>query len=102
MEAVLEYIQGMMVVKSYGLEKDNDQTVNHAVQDSCKKARALEKSVAPWMALRQIVVRVFGVAIAAGALIFYFHGSLTLPLSAHAHRFLYDLRAAGKCGQHVR
>ena len=77
-EAVLEYIQGMMVVKSYGLEKDNDQTVNHAVQDSCKKARALEKSVAPWMALRQIVVRVFGVAIAAGALIFYFHGSLTL------------------------
>ena len=77
-EAVLEYIQGMMVVKSYGLEKDNDQTVNHAVEDSCKKARALERSVAPWMALRQIVVRVFGVAIAAGALIFYFHGSLTL------------------------
>lgn len=77
-EAVLEYIQGMSVVKSYGLEKDNGQAVNKTVDASCKKALALEKSIVPWAALRQIVVRVFSVAIAVSSLIFYANGSLPL------------------------
>ena len=58
-EAVLEYIQGMGVVKSYGLEKDNDQAVLKTVRQSCDRALELEKSVVPWMAVRQIVVRLF-------------------------------------------
>lgn len=77
-EAVLEYIQGMSVVKSYGLEKDNGQAINKTVDASCQKALALEKSIVPWAALRQIVVRVFSVAIAASSLIFYANGSLPL------------------------
>ncbi len=77
-EAVLEYVQGMAVVKSYGLEKDNDQAVNKTVEDSCNKALSLEASVVPWMAFRQIVVRVFGVLIAGSAVVFYFQGSLAL------------------------
>lgn len=77
-EAVLEYIQGMSVVKSYGLEKDNGQAVNKTVDASCQKALALEKSIVPWAALRQIVVRVFSVAIAVSSLIFYANGSLPL------------------------
>lgn len=36
-KAVLEYVQGMSVVKSYGLEKDNNQTVTKAVDSSCEK-----------------------------------------------------------------
>lgn len=77
-EAVLEYIQGMGVVKAYGLEKDNGQTVNKTVDKSCDNALALEKSVVPWAAARQIVVQLFSVAIAAGALIFYTNDSLSL------------------------
>lgn len=77
-EAVLEYIQGMSVVKSYGLEKDNGQAVNKTVDASCQKALALEKSIVPWAALRQIVVRVFSVAIAVSSLLFYANGSLPL------------------------
>lgn len=77
-EAVLEYIQGMSVVKSYGLEKDNGQAINKTVDVSCQKALALEKSIVPWAALRQIVVRVFSVAIAVSSLIFYANGSLPL------------------------
>ena len=33
-EAVLEYIQGMSVVKAYGLDKDSSQTVQKTVDDS--------------------------------------------------------------------
>lgn len=78
-EAVLEYIQGMSVVKSYGLEKDNDQSVRKTVDESCDKALALEKSVVPWSAVRQLVVRAFSVVIVVSALAFYAEG--TLPLA---------------------
>lgn len=78
-EAVLEYIQGMSVVKSYGLEKDNDQAVLKNVRKSCDNALKLERSVAPWMAIRQIVIRVFAVLILVAALAFY--GNETMSLS---------------------
>ena len=77
--AVLEYIQGMSVVKSYGLEKDNGQAIHQAVDESCKKALSLEYSVVPWSAVRQLTVRIFSVAIAVCALAFYSSG--TLPLA---------------------
>lgn len=77
-EAVLEYIQGMSVVKSYGLEKDNDQTVSRAVEESCRKALTLEKSVVPWAGARQAVVRIFSVTIAACALALYTGGAMPL------------------------
>ena len=79
-EAVLEYIQGMSVVKSYGLDKDSGQAVQRTVDESCDKALSLEKSVVPWMGLRQVVVRVFSVAIAVCALAFYSGGTLSLAL----------------------
>lgn len=77
-EAVLEYIQGMSVVKSYGLEKDNSQTVYKTVEESCGKALSLEHSVVPWSAARQLAVRVFSVIIVLSALAFYSDGTLTL------------------------
>lgn len=77
-EAVLEYIQGMSVVKSYGLGKDNSQTVARTVEESCDRALALERSVVPWSGARQVTVRVFSVVIAAAALAFYGGGTLSL------------------------
>lgn len=77
-EAVLEYIQGMSVVKSYGLEKDNNQTVNRTVEESCDRALAMEQSVVPWSAARQLVVRAFSVIMVVSALAFYSAGTLTL------------------------
>ena len=77
-EAVLEYVQGMSVVKSYGLEKDNNQAASKAIDESSKKAIALTNCVMPWMGIRQVTARVFGVAIAVCALVFYFGGSMTL------------------------
>lgn len=78
-EAVLEYIQGMSVVKSYGLEKDNSQSVRKTVDESCARALALEQSVVPWSAVRQLVVRGFSVIIVVSALVFY--AGETLPLA---------------------
>lgn len=77
-ETVLEYIQGMSVVRSYGLEKDTDQSAGKAIDESCKKALALEYSVVPWAGFRQAVVKLFSIAIALCALIFTFNGTLSI------------------------
>ena len=77
-EAVLEYIQGMGVVKSYGLEKDNDQAATKTVEKSCEKALSLEHSVVPWSMARQLVVRLFSLIMVVAALAFYGEGTLSL------------------------
>ena len=68
------------MVQSYGLEKDNNQAVLKNVRESCDKALALTKTVAPWMAIRQLVIRVFAVLILIASLVFYRDGSMTLPM----------------------
>ncbi len=70
----------MSVVKSYGLESDNNQAVLKNVRESCDKALALEKSVVPWMAVRQIVIRIFAVFILIASLVFYKNGAMELPM----------------------
>ncbi len=78
-ESVLEYVQGMSVVKSYGLERDNNQTVARAVDGSSAKALKLLRSIVPWMAIRQMIIRLFSVVIVVCSIAFYADG--TLPLS---------------------
>ena len=105
-EAVLEYIQGMSVVKSYDLDKDSGQAVQRTVDESCDKALSLEKSVVPWMGLRQVVVRVFSVAIAVCALAFYSGGTLSLArclLMLVASFMLYaELESAGNMADNLQ
>ena len=105
-EAVLEYIQGMSGVKSYGLDKDSGQAVQRTVDESCDKALSLEKSVVPWMGLRQVVVRVFSVAIAVCALAFYSGGTLSLArclLMLVASFMLYaELESAGNMADNLQ
>lgn len=77
-EAVLEYIQGMSVVKSYGLERDNGNAVSKTVDESCQRALAAEHSIVPWSAIRQLTVRAFSIIIVVSALAFFAGGTMTL------------------------
>ena len=56
----------------------NDQAAARAVDDSCKKALALTRSVTPWIGIRQVTAKVFGAALAVASLVFYYSGSLDL------------------------
>jgi ATP-binding cassette subfamily B protein IrtB len=78
-ESVLEYIQGMSVVRAYGLEQDSGQAIRAAMDESCDAPLRLEYKVVPWMALQSLSVRVFSVLIAVASLAFYTGGSLPLP-----------------------
>lgn len=77
-EAILEYIQGMGVVRAFGLERDGNQMVQKAVKESCEKALRVEYDLVPVMALQQLVVRVFGVLIALVSLWVYLNNGMDL------------------------
>lgn len=105
-EKVLEYIQGISVVKSYGLEKDSGQAVYRTADESCRKALALERTVVPWSAARQMTVRIFSVAIVLAALGFYAGGTLPLArclLMLIASFLLYaELESAGNMSDQLQ
>jgi len=58
-EAVLEYVQGIGIVKSFGFEKDSSKSVTAAIKDSNRRNLKLVFSVAPFIALQQLVIRAF-------------------------------------------
>lgn len=58
-EAVLEYIQGMGVIKAFGLEKDSSRSIHSAIRESSERNLKLVYAVAPFIALQQLVVRLF-------------------------------------------
>lgn len=78
-EAVLEYIQGMGVVKAFGLEKDSSQSVSGAIRASNDDNLRLVRSLLPYFPLQQFTVRIFSVLLLALTVYLYVAG--TFPLA---------------------
>lgn len=75
---VLEYVQGIAEVKNYNLTKDSATQVQNAVCECEKAAFAMELPSVAFIFLQFIANKFTGVAVCAGALVFWFQG--TLPL----------------------
>ena len=77
-ESVLEYIQGMGIVKAFGLERDSTQSIGSAIKASCRDNLKLTKASVPYDAIKQAVVRVFSVLLLLASVWFWLDGSLSL------------------------
>ena len=77
-ESVLEYIQGMGIVKAFGLERDSTQSVGSAIKASCRDNLKLTRASVPYDAIKQAVVRVFSVLLLLASVWFWLDGSLPL------------------------
>ena len=77
-ESVLEYIQGMGIVKAFGMEKDSTQSIDSAIKASCRDNLKLTKASVPYDALKQVVVRVFSVLLLLTSIYFWLNSSLSL------------------------
>ena len=77
-ESVLEYIQGMGIVKAFGMEKDSTQSIDSTIKASCRDNLKLTKASVPYDALKQVVVRVFSVLLLLASIYFWLNGSLSL------------------------
>lgn len=79
-DAVLEYIQGMSVVKSFGIEASAGQKIHRAIADSERRNIGLEKKTIPFMAVQQLVLRVISTIMITLSVVLYLYGSMELSI----------------------
>lgn len=76
--AVLEYVQGMSVVKSFNLEASGNQEINDTISESCEKNIKLTLRSVPWDGFKQLIVRAAGTGILLMTVKLYLDGGLGL------------------------
>ena len=105
-EAVLETIQGMSVVKAFDLEHSLDKKVDKAIEESFRKNERLEKAMTPYVAMQQLVLNMFSVMLMFCAIAFYLDGSMELTNSlimVVCSFLVYEqLKVAGSCVANMR
>lgn len=77
-EAILEYIQGIAVIKSYNLTGSANKKVSDAIEEENRVSYGMERAFIPLMSLQGIVTRAAGLAIVACAVVFCAGGSMEL------------------------
>ena len=77
-EAVLEQLQGMSVIKSFNLTGKGDKRVRQALEDSRENNLAVEKLFTPYIWAQEMALHLFSVVILAAAVWLYLNGSLSL------------------------
>ena len=105
-ETVLEYIQGMSVVKAFKLDQDANKAMNRAIAEVEKRNFDMEFSLTPYVALQQLTLRLTGVIIMAVSIALYLSGAMELVLSLLmivASFFVYSgLEASGLMAAFLR
>ncbi|WP_312813760.1 ABC transporter ATP-binding protein [Sedimentibacter sp.] len=76
--SVLEYVQGIGVVRSYNLDKEANKTVDLAIKENEEINIGLEKTFVPYMCMQSIVLKLFGIAMIYLAVSLYLSGTMEL------------------------
>ena len=78
-EAVLETVQGMGVVKSFNLTGRGDKKLQSALERSRKSSLAVEQVMTPYTAAQEAVLQLASAGMMLAAIVFCVRGSMTLP-----------------------
>lgn len=76
--AVLEYVQGIGVVRSYNLDKEANKTVDRSIRENEDINFGMEKNFVPYMSLQSFVLKLFGVLMILVSITLYLNGSMEL------------------------
>ncbi len=77
-EAVLETVQGMSVVKSFNLTGKGDRKLQDAVEESRRANLAVESVMTPYTAAQEAVLQVAGVAMMLAAVLLWASGAMPI------------------------
>ena len=77
-EAILEYVQGIAVIKSYNLTGNANKKVSDAINEENIVSYRMERAFIPLMSLQGIVTKLAGLGIVVCAIVFNLDGSMTL------------------------
>lgn len=77
-EAILEYVQGISVIKSYNLTGNANKKVSDAIEEEKTVTYGMERAYIPLMSLQGMVTKAAGLAIVVCAVIFCINGTMEL------------------------
>lgn len=77
---VLEYVQGMLIVKSFNLGQNSNSKMRQAILDSKDKNLKLERTFVPYNMLQQIILYVTSILVIVEGLYFYLNGTMALSI----------------------
>ena len=77
-DAVLENIRGMFIVKSFNLTRLDDKKIDHAIEYNRTSNLNMEKLFTPYTITQELVLKLFSVLIMLAAISFYFQNTLSL------------------------
>lgn len=78
-DAVLEQLQGMSVIKSFNLSGKGDKKLQDALEYNFRSNLAIEKLFTPYMIAQEMSLHLFSVLIIGAAVLFCLSGSMILP-----------------------
>ena len=77
---VLEYVQGMLIVKSFNLGQNSNSKMRQAILDSKDKNLKLERTFVPYNMLQQIILYGISILVIVEGLYFYLNGTMALSI----------------------
>jgi len=77
-DAVLENIKGMFIVKSFNLTRLDNKKIDKAIEYNRVSNLNMEKLFTPYTITQELVLKLFSVLIMLSAISFYFHNTLSL------------------------
>lgn len=77
---VLEYVQGMLIVKSFNLGQNSNSKMKQAIMDSEDKNLKLERTFVPYNILQQLILYGTSIFVIAEGLFFYLDGTMELSI----------------------
>lgn len=77
---VLEYVQGMLIVKSFNLGQNSNSKMRQAILDSKNKNLKLERTFVPYNMLQQIILYGTSILVIVEGLYFYLNGTMALSI----------------------
>lgn len=105
-DAVLETIQGMAVVKAFNIEQHSDKKVDFAIEESRLRNELLEKQMTPYVALQQLVLSLFSVAMLYLAISLHLVGEIPIAkcmmMIISSFLVFEQLKVAGSCVANMR
>lgn len=77
MDTILEYTQGMMEIKSFGMDNQFGDKVSTVINQYEESNFNMEKQFIPYITLQNLMIRLTGIAMIGVALVFYINDTMT-------------------------
>lgn len=103
---VIEYIQGITEVKTYGLVGKKSKELNKAIEENKKANADMEFSLIPFTTIQDFILKIVGTAMLFFSIMFFINGSMSLiyciMMIISSYMIYSNLESAGRYSSLLR